>query len=60
MSIMWYRKINIKLLEILFLFFLKLYLVKLVVFVRASYFWMKRTVILAFNFYFHNCQKFVP
>ena len=36
------------------------YLIKLVVFERESYFWLKRTVMLTFNFNFQNCQKFVP
>ena len=36
------------------------YLIKLVVFERDSYFWMKCTVMLTFNFDFNNCQKFVP
>ena len=54
-----------KLPAILFLFFLKsyarvVYLIKLVVFERESYFWLKRTVMLTFNFDFQKCQKFVP
>ena len=36
------------------------YLMKLVVFERDSYFWIKCTVMLTFNFDFNNCQKFVP
>ena len=36
------------------------YLIKLVVFERDSYFWLKRTVMLTLNFDFQNCEKSVP
>ena len=36
------------------------YLAKLFVFKRDSYFWKKRTLMLTFNFDFHNCPIFAP
>ena len=35
------------------------YSIKLVVFERDGYFWLKPTVMLTFNFDFENCQKVV-
>ena len=36
------------------------YLIKLVAFEKDSYFWLKPTVMLTFNFDSENCQKTVP